>query len=306
LPSKPYAFEHPDAIDLVLNRRGDGLGSREDELLVVMQQTTENIAREAQDRRIFAQLYETFDMGETINSDRVVEEMASTPDKQVWGDPELCNLYDGLVRGQVTEAIRRASNYDMDYVPFRLMLHYLGNELALAFIGCLGIAQALDLKVRVGAPATHFRRGQDDRYLCMVTLHLTKFFLLSSDPAEIQSEEIETGQTWRSVMRDRSRYDRNHGNYFMHVKYLSESLKVEVGQFPPEVATLVEKSIQRVISKQAHPSVNKRIALPMRNRSSHTARSWGLRLRDIRRDPNSKMVELEPADEFFLWRRPSP
>ena len=53
LPSKPFAFDHPEAIGIALSRRGDGLGSRDDELLVIMQQTTENLAREAQDRRLF-------------------------------------------------------------------------------------------------------------------------------------------------------------------------------------------------------------------------------------------------------------
>ena len=137
------------------------MGSRDDELLVIMRQTAENLTRKAEDRRLFSAQYGNFDVGETIESDRVIEDEASTPDKQVWGDPELCPLFDGLTRGQVTPTLRKNSAYDMDYVPFKLMLHYLGKDLALAYIGCLGVAQVHDLKVCVGKPTTHYRRGPD-------------------------------------------------------------------------------------------------------------------------------------------------
>lgn len=123
MPSRPYAFDHPDAIEMALHRKGQGMGSRDDELLMIMRQTADNLARTAEDRRRFSALYENFDMGETIESDRVIEDEASTPDKQVWGDPELCPLFDGLTRGQVTPTLRRNSDYDMDYVPFKLMSH---------------------------------------------------------------------------------------------------------------------------------------------------------------------------------------
>ena len=85
-----------------------------------------------------------------------------------------------------------------------------------------------------------------------------------------------------------------------HVRYVSESFSIEVGQFPPEVASMIEKFLERVIAKQAHPSVDKRIALPMKNRTTPVARSWNLLLYDIRNGQYLHNVELEPADDSFI------
>lgn len=208
------------------------MGSREDEILVIIRQTAGNLARTAEDRRLFSAQFDNFDMSETIESDRVIEDEASTPDKQVWGDPELCALFDGLTRGQVTPTLRKNSAYDMDYVLFKLMLHYLGGDLALAYKGCLGVAQGNDLKVRVGKPTTHYRRGTGQRWLSSATLHLTKFFLVPSDPSEMKIDAQETRQNWETVRNGRRANDGNHGYYFLHTRYVSESFSIEVGHFP--------------------------------------------------------------------------
>lgn len=63
---------------------------------------------------------------------------------------------------------------------------------------------------------------------------------------------------------------------------------------------MIDKSLERVIAKQAHPSIDKRIALPMKNRTSSVARSWNLRLYDIRNGQHKHSVELEPADDSFI------
>ena len=104
------------------------------------------------------------------------------------------------------------------------------------------------------------------------------------------------------MQRDRRPNDGSHGNYFLHVRHVSESFSVEVGRFPPEVAEMIEKSFHRVIAKQAHPTIDKRIALPMKNRTAPIARSWVLRAHDMTSGQHKHNVELEPTDDCFIGK----
>ena len=86
------------------------------------------------------------------------------------------------------------------------------------------------------------------------------------------------------------------------MRYVSESFSVEVGRFPPEVAEMIKKSLHRVIAKQAHPTIDKRIALPMKNRTAPIARSWLLRAHDMTSGQHKHNVELEPTDGSFIGK----
>ena len=82
------------------------MGWRDDELLVIMRQTAENLARTAEDRRLFIDTFKHVDLGDGADPDGEVQDAVSTPDMRVWGDPCLCSYFDGLSRGQVSHEIR--------------------------------------------------------------------------------------------------------------------------------------------------------------------------------------------------------